>query len=85
MAFGLFKKRVPEPAVPATAAKAQTVADATETASAEGDSAKAILELLELELGAHDPPARARGQFGRRRRRGDGCDAFHHPPSAPTP
>ena len=29
----------------------------------------------------HDPPARARGQFGRRWRRGDGCDAFHHPPA----
>ena len=52
MAFGLFKKRVPEPALPATRPTAQTVADATETASAEGDSAKAILELLELELGA---------------------------------
>jgi methyl-accepting chemotaxis protein len=52
MAFGLFKKRVPEPALPATRPTAQTVANATETASAEGDSAKAILELLELELGA---------------------------------
>ena len=52
MAFGLFKKRVPEPALPTTRPTAQTVADATETASAEGDSAKAILELLELELGA---------------------------------
>src|SRR5882672_1898574 len=52
MAFGLFKKRVPEPALPAAQPKAQTVANATETVSAEGDSAKAILELLELELGA---------------------------------
>ncbi|WP_426532294.1 methyl-accepting chemotaxis protein [Bradyrhizobium sp. McL0615] len=52
MAFGLFKKRVPEPALPAAQPKAQTVAHATETASADGDSAKAILELLELELGA---------------------------------
>src|SRR6266404_2334007 len=52
MAFGLFKKRVPEPALPAAQPKAQTVANATDTASAEGDSAKAILELLELELGA---------------------------------
>jgi methyl-accepting chemotaxis protein len=51
MAFGLFKKRVPEPALPAAQPKAQPVADATESASADGDSAKAILELLELELG----------------------------------
>jgi methyl-accepting chemotaxis protein len=51
MAFGLFKKRVPEPALPAAQPKAQPVANATETASADGDSAKAILELLELELG----------------------------------
>jgi methyl-accepting chemotaxis protein len=52
MAFGLFRKRVPEavapvePKVPATA----VVADAT--ASPDNDSAKEILELLELELGA---------------------------------
>src|SRR5947209_1123212 len=50
MAFGLFKKRVPEPASPATRPKVQTVAGTAETVSAEGDSAKAILELLELEL-----------------------------------
>src|ERR1700682_914231 len=54
MAFGLFRKRVPapaapaiEPQVPAAAALADAVA-----ASAESDSAKEILELLELELGA---------------------------------
>jgi methyl-accepting chemotaxis protein len=52
MAFGLFKKRVPEPALPSVQPKAQTAASAVETASAEGDSATAILELLELELGA---------------------------------
>src|SRR5260370_33454766 len=53
MAFGLFRKRVPEqvppavePKVPATAAVADAVA------SPESDSAKEILELLELELGA---------------------------------
>src|SRR5437879_254462 len=50
MAFGLFKKRVPEPASPAIQPKVPTVASAVETVSAEGDSAKAILELLELEL-----------------------------------
>jgi methyl-accepting chemotaxis protein len=56
MAFGLFKKRVPEPVSPApkpnTLLKTQPVANAAETASADGDSARAILELLELELGA---------------------------------
>src|SRR4051812_6136353 len=51
MAFGLFKKQVPEPAAPAEARVPQALAPA-EAASAEGDSAKAILELLELELGA---------------------------------
>src|SRR5439155_11491995 len=44
------KKRVPEPASPATRPRVQTVASTVETVSAEGDSAKAILELLELEL-----------------------------------
>jgi methyl-accepting chemotaxis protein len=52
MVFGLFKKRVPEPVLPAPQTKAQPVAQATEIASADGDSAQAILELLELELGA---------------------------------
>src|SRR5215218_3800042 len=52
MAFGLFKKRVPEPALPAVQPKVQAVAAAAEAVSSDGDSAKAILELLELELGA---------------------------------
>ncbi|ANV99447.1 methyl-accepting chemotaxis protein [Bradyrhizobium icense] len=59
MAFGLFKKQVPEPALPAVQPKAQTAAQtavqpaaAAEAVSGEGESAKAILELLELELGA---------------------------------
>ncbi|MCA6118011.1 methyl-accepting chemotaxis protein [Bradyrhizobium sp. WSM 1738] len=51
MAFGLFKKRMPEPAAPAVPPKVQA-ATAAETTSDDGDSAKAILELLELELGA---------------------------------
>ncbi len=51
MAFGFFKRRVPEPAMPVAQPKARPVADSAETASADGDSAKAILELLELELG----------------------------------
>jgi methyl-accepting chemotaxis protein len=51
MAFGLFKKQAPEPALPAMAPKAQSAAPTAEAVSAD-DSAKAILELLELELGA---------------------------------
>ncbi|MDE2379290.1 methyl-accepting chemotaxis protein [Bradyrhizobium sp.] len=54
MAFGMFRKRLPDPAAPAVAAQAaQANAEsaAPEPASA-GDSAKEILELLELELGA---------------------------------
>ena len=52
MAFGLFRKRVPEPvaaiepAVPAAAAAPDV------STPSEADSAKEILELLELELGA---------------------------------
>jgi methyl-accepting chemotaxis protein len=52
MAFGLFKKQVPETAAPAAQAKVPQAPAATETDTAEGDSARAILELLELELGA---------------------------------
>lgn len=55
MAFGLFRKQVPEPAAPAIAPQVPTAVAApevaTETDSAK-DSAKEILELLELELGA---------------------------------
>jgi methyl-accepting chemotaxis protein len=51
MAFGLFRKRPPEPAAPVVEPKAPaTAADAS--SASDGDSAKAILELLELELGA---------------------------------
>jgi methyl-accepting chemotaxis protein len=52
MAFGLFKKREPEAVAPAAESKAQAVAPGMDSASGDGDSAKAILELLELELGA---------------------------------
>ncbi|MCP4735677.1 MAG: methyl-accepting chemotaxis protein, partial [Bosea sp.] len=56
MAFGLFQKRPVESAAPAPAAAvaAATPLPATgePAAGAEGDSARAILELLELELGA---------------------------------
>src|SRR5882724_6379563 len=53
MAFGLFRKRRPEPAALAVEPQAVTptiVADACNTS--ESDSAREILELLELELGA---------------------------------
>jgi methyl-accepting chemotaxis protein len=52
MAFGLFKKQVPEPAAPAAEARVPQAPAAAEAVSTEGDSARAILELLELELGA---------------------------------
>jgi methyl-accepting chemotaxis protein len=54
MAFGLFKKRVPEPAAPADApnpAQPAAASEAAVTAAADADSATQILELLELELG----------------------------------
>ena len=52
MAFGLFKKRLPEPVVPASTSKVQPAVPVAEATSGDADSAKAILELLELELGA---------------------------------
>ncbi|MBA2398349.1 MAG: methyl-accepting chemotaxis protein [Bradyrhizobium sp.] len=57
MAFGLFRKRVPEAAAPAVeprnpgAVPGAVPAAVTATANPESDSAKEILELLELELG----------------------------------
>jgi methyl-accepting chemotaxis protein len=54
MALGLFRKRRPEPAAPVAEPQpvAPPVAAAAASAISEGDSAKEILELLELELGA---------------------------------
>ncbi|MHB0773301.1 methyl-accepting chemotaxis protein [Bradyrhizobium sp. 5.13L] len=53
MAFGLFRKRLPDQAEPVTAPEApQPAAHSEPAAAAEGDSAREILELLELELGA---------------------------------
>ena len=53
MAFGLFRKRLPEPVTPAVAAASPTPQIATDVPQApENDSAREILELLELELGA---------------------------------
>jgi len=49
MAFGLFRKRVPEATPPAVEPKVPATAIATD--NPETDSAKEILELLELELG----------------------------------
>jgi methyl-accepting chemotaxis protein len=51
MPFGLFRKRLPEPAAPAVAPEAAPAAVEASSAS-DHDSAKEILELLELELGA---------------------------------
>src|SRR5229473_1381691 len=53
MAFGLFRKRLPEPAEPTAKPVAATPPIAAEIAGvSDSDSAKEILELLELELGA---------------------------------
>jgi methyl-accepting chemotaxis protein len=54
MAFGLFKKRVPESAMSASGSGVPTAAPAAAVGSGDGDgdSARAILELLEIELGA---------------------------------
>src|SRR5215468_6208208 len=57
MAFGLFRKRPAESAAPAPGSGGELKASAIPVpveapASAEGDSARAILELLELEIGA---------------------------------
>src|ERR1700712_348057 len=51
MAFGLFGKRVPKAAAPAVEHPVPATAPAAEPVSTDSDSAKAILELLELELG----------------------------------
>ncbi|MGY3585791.1 methyl-accepting chemotaxis protein [Bradyrhizobium sp. USDA 4341] len=51
MAFGLFRKQVPEPAAPQVPTAAAAAEASTETDSAK-DSSREILELLELELGA---------------------------------
>ncbi len=52
MAFALFRKRLPDTPPPAVAPQpAQSPANSTPAAT-EGDSAREILELLELELGA---------------------------------
>src|ERR1700738_1402591 len=51
MAFGLFRKRLPEPAAP-TAIPVAATPIAADAAVSDSDSAREILELLELELGA---------------------------------
>jgi methyl-accepting chemotaxis protein len=52
MAFGLTRKRRPQPAPPVAEPAATPVVVAGAAAASDGDSAKEILELLELELGA---------------------------------
>src|SRR3979490_3176867 len=51
MAFGLFRKRVLEATAAAVEPKVPATAVVADAAGPEGDSAKEILELLELELG----------------------------------
>jgi len=51
MAFGLFRKRVPEATATVAEPKVPATIVAADALSSEGDSAKEILELLELELG----------------------------------
>ena len=51
MAFGLFRKRVPEAAVPAVESPVPAAVTASDAVTAESNSAKEVLELLELELG----------------------------------
>jgi methyl-accepting chemotaxis protein len=52
MAFALFRKRPAEPAGPLTVPETPPMAAVAEPAEGSGDSAREILELLELELGA---------------------------------
>ncbi|MBR1122774.1 methyl-accepting chemotaxis protein [Bradyrhizobium lablabi] len=52
MAFGLFRKRQPEPPAPAAAKAPSPAAAANMPAVPESDSAREILDLLDLELGA---------------------------------
>src|SRR6201996_5937958 len=52
MAFGLFQKRLPEPAVAAAAPPPPPAFAADAAGASDGDSARQILELLEVELGA---------------------------------
>jgi methyl-accepting chemotaxis protein len=52
MAFGLFRKRLPEPAAPAIEPPPAPAVVADASGGSDSDSAKQILELLEVELGA---------------------------------
>ena len=52
MAFGLFQKRPPEPAAPAIAPPPASAIVADASANSDSDSARQILELLEIELDA---------------------------------
>src|ERR1700739_4500357 len=52
MAFGLFQKRPPAPAAPAVAPPPAPAGASDADGACDGDSARQILELLEVELGA---------------------------------
>ena len=49
--------------------------------ASERDSAQRNSRTARTRTGRDDPPARARGPFGRRRRRGNGGDALYHSPA----
>jgi methyl-accepting chemotaxis protein len=51
MAIGLFRKSAPQPSAPASAPQAKPVAVAEVADNSEAESARQILELLEIELG----------------------------------
>ena len=85
MAFGLFKKQVPQTAAPAAEAKVPQPSSATETGAAEGDSAREILELLELELGAMIRQLERAANSVAGGAEADRGDAFHHPPAHRCP
>jgi methyl-accepting chemotaxis protein len=51
MAFGLFRKRPPQPAAPVAEPQPAAPTVASAVPASDGDSAREILELLELELG----------------------------------
>ncbi|OAF08325.1 chemotaxis protein [Bradyrhizobium centrolobii] len=52
MAFGLFRKRLPDTVAPVAPTQAEPSARSEPIQTSDGDSAREILELLELELGA---------------------------------
>ena len=83
MAFGLFRKRLPEPAAPAVARRqaAPSQPIAAPAAVGRGDSAREILELLELELARMIRQLERAANSVAGGARSDRRDARHHPPA----